>query len=105
MSTVNDAAVVVTLKRTVLPRLTLMSVANPWIALSPDPETSHSLGGLPVRLFSQTIAFDPHACARGAEEVTIAIAVAVRSSAARFNIFFREAAWRAAQSRGRRRRG
>jgi hypothetical protein len=59
--------VVVTLKRTVAPALTLMSVAKPWSVASPLPVMSHSLDGFPVRLFSQTIAFEPQPCARGAE--------------------------------------
>src|SRR6266550_3790659 len=31
----------------------------------PAPLISHSLAGFPVGLFSHTIGFDPHACARG----------------------------------------
>ena len=37
------------------PRLTLMSVANPWIDELPEPEICHSLLGLPVFVFSQAI--------------------------------------------------
>jgi len=36
-----------------------MSVAKPWIVLSPMPVTSHSLGGLPVWQFSTTTALEP----------------------------------------------
>src|SRR3954451_17692461 len=50
---------VLTLKLTVAPRLTDMSVAKPWIVLSPTPVTSHSLGGLPVWQFSTTTALEP----------------------------------------------
>src|SRR5712664_557967 len=35
----------------------------------PAPLISHSLAGFPVRLFSHTIGFDPHACARGSGPV------------------------------------
>jgi hypothetical protein len=38
-----------------LPRLTLISVANPWMVVSPAPLISHSLEGLPGRQFSATI--------------------------------------------------
>src|SRR5262249_49076956 len=37
-----------------------MSVANPCSVLSPDPLTSHSVLGEPVRPFSQTIGLGPH---------------------------------------------
>src|SRR6188472_3768839 len=37
------------------PRLTLMSVAYPWIDELPEPEICHSLLGLPVLVFSQAI--------------------------------------------------
>ncbi len=49
-------ALVSTLNDTVPPRLTLMSVAKPWMLASPMPETSHSLAGLPARQFSATTA-------------------------------------------------
>jgi hypothetical protein len=45
----------VNLKETVLPLLTLMSVAKPWMLGSPDPLTSHWLEGLPGFVFSQAI--------------------------------------------------
>src|SRR4030095_14352024 len=47
--------------------LTLISVANPWMFESPAPEISHSVAGFPVRVFSQTIGFDPGAQAPNAE--------------------------------------
>ncbi len=50
-------AFVSTLNPTVSPRLTLMSVAKPWMLESPAPVMSHSLAGLPGRQFSATIAF------------------------------------------------
>jgi hypothetical protein len=34
-----------------------MSVANPWIAVLPEPLISHSEEGLPVRAFSVMIGF------------------------------------------------
>src|SRR4029078_13107554 len=59
-------AVVFTLNDTVLPRFTLMSVANPWIVASPEPTTSHSVDGAPVFWFSQAMRFGPPAAhARG----------------------------------------
>src|SRR5437899_13079153 len=60
MSMLKRAAVVLTLKWTIPPLFTLISVANPWIVESPEPVISHSLEGFPVRLFSQTMGFDPH---------------------------------------------
>ena len=42
-----------TLNETVWPWSTLMSVANPWIALLPAPLTSHSEAGFPGLVFSQ----------------------------------------------------
>ena len=47
--------VVFTLKPIVEPRLTLMSVANPWIDALPEPEICHSLLGVPGFVFSQAI--------------------------------------------------
>ncbi len=44
-----------TLKPMVEPRLTLMSVAKPWIDVLPEPLMAHSLLGLPVLVFSQAI--------------------------------------------------
>ena len=49
------AAGVVTLNEIVPPLLTLMSVANPWMVESPEPETSHSDEGLPGSWFSAGI--------------------------------------------------
>src|SRR3954447_5848532 len=46
---------VVTLNEIALPLLTLMSVEKPWIVASPDPDTSHSDGGLPGCWFSAGI--------------------------------------------------
>ncbi len=57
MSSRNELAVVSTLKPIVPPWLTLISVANPWMAELPAPSTSHSLAGDPGLLFSQTIGF------------------------------------------------
>ena len=48
-----------TLKRTVSPWLTLMSVAKPWMVVSPATGTSHSLAGAPACWFSQTMALMP----------------------------------------------
>src|SRR6185436_6313314 len=77
MSILNVGAVVSTLKWMVPPLLTLMSVANPWMVLSPldwlnggdsgDGDRSHWLGGFPGKAFSQTIGFgcvphDPWPC-------------------------------------------
>src|SRR3954471_19195426 len=61
----NVEAVVVTLKAIALPLLTLMSVANPWMVLSPDPVTSHSDFGLPASWFSHTTGFGPHCALSG----------------------------------------
>ena len=43
------------MKPTVEPRLTLMSVAKPWMEALPEPVMSHSLLGLPGLVFSQAI--------------------------------------------------
>jgi hypothetical protein len=43
------------LKLTVVPTLTLMSVAKPWMLGSPAPEMSHTLGSVPSSWFSQTM--------------------------------------------------
>src|SRR3712207_6380503 len=53
MSSRYDVAVVRTLKRCVSPTLTLISVAKPWIAELPDPDTSQVPAGAPGLLFSQ----------------------------------------------------
>src|SRR6185503_1912777 len=50
---------------------------------SPDPLMSHSLDGFPTRLFSQTMGFDPHACARGSDPVVRATPFAPSRMAAR----------------------
>src|SRR6266498_1279228 len=52
MSSRYDLAAVFTLKRTMAPWFVLMSVAKPWMAELPNPLTSHSLGRLPVLVFS-----------------------------------------------------
>ena len=46
------------LNEIVPPRLTLMSVAKPWMFASPAPLMSHSLEGLPALQFSASIALD-----------------------------------------------
>src|SRR5437016_2331346 len=64
-------AEVFTLKWTVWPASTLMSVAKPWMPASPAPLTSHSLGGLPALVFSHATGLTtggphgPAACAPG----------------------------------------
>ena len=45
------------LNEIVSPRLTLMSVAKPWIVRSPDPLMSHSVDGFPGLQFSATTRF------------------------------------------------
>jgi hypothetical protein len=57
------AFVVSILNPTVSPGVTLISVANPWIAGSPAPATSHWLAGVPGSPFSQTIGLLVQACA------------------------------------------
>ena len=59
-------ASVLTLKRAVSPRWTLISVANPWMLESPAPVISHSDAGLPGRDSLHTTAFagDVHASSR-----------------------------------------
>lgn len=42
---------------TVWPAAALMSVVKPWISALPEPDTSHSFGGVPGRQFSATISF------------------------------------------------
>src|SRR5919202_2198549 len=64
MSSRYDRAAVLTLKRTVSPRLTLMSVAKPWIDVLPAPVTSHVERGVPGFVFSQAIGFVT-GCAHG----------------------------------------
>src|SRR5919107_3293354 len=49
--------VVFTLKPMAAPRLTLMSVAKPWMVELPDPVMSHWLRGVPGFVFSQAISF------------------------------------------------
>ena len=55
------------LKLTVLPRLTLMSVAKPSMLESPAPTIPHSLSGLPGLWFSRTISLD------ASEKVVVAV--------------------------------
>src|ERR1700675_2134462 len=55
MSMVYDDASVMILKDSVAPTFTLMSVANPWMVLLPDPTTSQTLCGVPGWEFSHTI--------------------------------------------------
>jgi hypothetical protein len=55
MSILKESALVSTLKSIVPPRLTLMSVAKPWMLSSPAPFTSHSLARFPGKQFSATI--------------------------------------------------
>src|SRR4051794_8057049 len=55
-----------------------MSVAKPWIVVSPTPVTSHSLGGLPVWQFSTTIALEP----AGAGHAALAAGASVSHPAA-----------------------
>src|SRR3954471_4270254 len=52
MSSRYDFATVLTLKDSVSPTLTLISVAKPWIAAVPEPLTSHVLCGVPGFVFS-----------------------------------------------------
>src|SRR6478672_3224429 len=56
MSRRHAEATLFTLKVTVPPRFTLMSVAKPWIPLSPEPEISQVPGGVPGRQFSASVA-------------------------------------------------
>src|SRR5438046_1137526 len=74
---------VTTLKWTVWPLFTLMSVANPWMLGSPAPLTSHSLAGLPGLEFSHAIGFvmgGPQApCARASDAKTSAKTAAMRA--------------------------
>src|ERR671936_693982 len=55
----DGAGAALILKWTVSPRLTLMSVAKPWMLASPAPLISHTLGGATptVLQFSATMAF------------------------------------------------
>src|SRR6476646_7700339 len=52
MSSRYDVAVVLTLKFSVSPTLTLISVVKPWLKMIPEPLTSQVLLGLPGLLFS-----------------------------------------------------
>ena len=56
----NVAAVVSTLKRTVSPASTLISVVNPCRLDDPAPLTFHCDDGAPGSRFSQTIGLGPH---------------------------------------------
>ena len=62
MSSRYDVAVVLTLKLSVSPTLTLISVAKPWMVVLPEPLTSQVLLGVPGLLFSQATGL-----ARGAQ--------------------------------------
>src|SRR5215472_4142032 len=55
MSIWYDFAVVLILKNSVCPTLTLIDVAKPWIEGSPAPFTCQSLGGSPGNVFSHAI--------------------------------------------------
>src|SRR5687768_10227028 len=55
MSIVYDVALVLILKLICWPAFTLMSVAKPWMSSSPAPLMSHTLGSVPVLLFSHAI--------------------------------------------------
>src|SRR4051812_10925662 len=59
MSSRHCLAFVLTLKRTVPPRFTLMSVAKPWIDVSPRSNVgmSHCEDGVPGRQFSRSMSF------------------------------------------------
>ncbi len=57
MSTWKLAVADLILNEIVSPLLTLMAVAKPWIESSPDPSTSHWLGGTPGCVFSHATAF------------------------------------------------
>ena len=63
-----------TLKPTVCPWSTLMSVAKPWIVEDPAPVMPHSLSGLPGRVFSHAIGLvtgaSHGAAVAGADSVT-----------------------------------
>src|SRR5215468_6277990 len=72
MSMRDWAAGVLSLKKTVPLRLTLMSVAKPWMLASPAPLTSHCEEGLPGRQFSASMAL--------AGEAQEAMAACVRES-------------------------
>jgi hypothetical protein len=52
-----DRALVLILNEIVPPWFTLMSVAKPWILVSPIPEIDHWLGSFPGLEFSQTMSF------------------------------------------------
>src|ERR1700752_1557183 len=74
MSRRYDDASVSTLKPTVWPWSTLMSVAKPWMLADPAPVMPHSLSGLPGRVFSHatglTIGTSHGAATAGALVVT-----------------------------------
>src|SRR5437870_3243842 len=82
MSMLNVEAVVSTLKWTVSPLLTLISVAKPCRLGSPAPLMSHSVAGLPGCWFSQTIGFawGSHGCCPSTTCVERAIAAAMTAS-------------------------
>ena len=74
------------LNPTVSPRLTLMSVAKPWIELLPAPVMPHSLSGLPGFVFSQATGLTTgasHGAAFAGAAGTTAVRTAAISTAAR----------------------
>src|SRR4026208_447318 len=60
MSMWYELAVVLILKDSVWPDVTLICVAKPWMEGSPAPFTCQSLGGSPGSVFSQAIRLAPH---------------------------------------------
>src|SRR6478672_6255601 len=74
MSMWYELAVVLILKDSVWPGVTLICVAKPWIEGSPAPFTCQSLGGSPGSVFSQAITLVPHGAGVG---VAVAGGVAV----------------------------
>ena len=87
MSSRYDDALVSTLKPTVCPWSTLMSVAKPWIEDDPAPLMPHSLSGLPGRVFSHATALvtggSQGAADAGVEAIITDIPAATRTSANR----------------------
>ena len=73
-----ELAVVLILKDSVWPDVTLICVAKPWIEGSPAPFTCQSLGGSPGSVFSQAITLVPHGVEVGVGVgVPLGVAVAV----------------------------
>ena len=78
-----------TLKKAVSPRLTLIWVAKPWMLGSPAPLMSHSLAGLPVRQFSATIGLGEEVQGSAAvvnDQVTLAASALPATSFARGSV-------------------